>query len=125
MPSPIHPAFRSSVTSTERLRDAARPGSTGTDAVKDYPVVSVRPPLKPTISFGGESRMSYYSLASSTMDLRSKALAAEEQLQAQRRARLEKESLGGKVFACFGITCLQRRPRKVSLPMPAMAELPG
>lgn len=126
MPSPIHPAFRRSVSSTERFGDAAVPRSPGTNAVKDYPVVSSRPPLKPTISFGGESRMSYYSLASSAMDEKSKAIAAEERLQMEQRNRRKNANRGGKVLACFGITCLQRRrPLKTSHSMPNMAELPG
>ena len=74
----------------------------------DYPIVATRPPLRPTVSFGGESRMSYYSLASNTLESRSQVVAAEEQLL-QRQQRIDvRESSSGKIFAAFGIPCLQR-----------------
>ena len=104
-------AARPPLRPTKSCGDTLRPG------VKDHPFVAVRPNhpivaarpiLKPSVSFGGESRMSYYPVASSTLESRSQVVAAKEQL-VQRQQRIDvRENTSGKVFAWFGIPCLQR-----------------
>ena len=44
----------------------------------DFPVVPTRPPLRPTVSFGGVSVISSYSTASDELEKKSLALADEE-----------------------------------------------
>lgn len=49
----------------------------------DFPVVPSRPPLRPTVSFGGVSSMSYYSNRSAELELEARSLSlarAEESL---------------------------------------------
>ena len=106
VPAAIHPAFRLSnrisTSQKEGLGDIAVPEPVvhpGTE----YPIVAVRPPLRPTISFGGESRMSYYSLASTALEQKSKAAAVKEELQ---RRRKEQESMNWRFYACFATFCL-------------------
>ena len=107
----LRAAARPPLRPTLSYGDVSRSGSRPRPAVAvgpDYPIVASRPPLRPTVSFGGESRMSYYSPASGTLGSRSQVVAAQEQLL-QRQQRIDvRENASGKIFAYFGIPCLQR-----------------
>ena len=77
------------------------------------PVVATRPPLRPTVSFGSVSRYSYYSdmsvMSGTTLDQKSEAIAAAEELALQRRvqqARPPPEPLGWTFYASFATLCL-------------------
>jgi hypothetical protein len=103
-PAATHPAFRAA--STERFGDVAMHGGR-----HDFQVVPTRPPLRPTVSFGGETRTSYYSISSAvTMDFDKKprSYVVVEELQ----QRLEQHDLSKRrswrFYACFGILCFLR-----------------
>jgi hypothetical protein len=84
LPAALHPAFRA--TSPEGFGDSAVMSSEA--GATETSVESVRPVLRPTISFGGESRMSYWSLDAlegSSLDQKSKAIAAAEKVHYQQR----------------------------------------
>lgn len=104
LPTPPSPALAQQgiiSASTERLGDTGRlprsSSSTGSSGGNDFPVVPVRPPLRPTISFGGETRMSYYSISSTEQVEKEKpvqAVAVEEACAAVEGWHLD---------ACFGV----------------------
>ena len=77
----------SSPTGTASLNSHHFHHSNGTD----FPIIPSRPPLRPTVSFGGVSGMSYYSTRSSEHDreleTRSLSLARAEQEAAGVRAK--------------------------------------
>jgi len=99
---PALPAFPPQVAapSTERFDNAAilEP----TQGSKDFPVVPVRPPLRPTISFGGETRMSYASITS--IEEKSKEIAVAEHQRRQKQQILAVSSW--RSCASFAILCL-------------------
>ncbi|CAK4034528.1 MFS multidrug transporter [Lecanosticta acicola] len=80
-----------------------------TPKIPDYPVISVRPPLRPTVSFGGVSKMSTYSSSDSGASVFQKkeaivsVEALEEDVQpAVRGSRRDAWSF----YACFACLCL-------------------
>ena len=90
------PGRSSSGLSTERFGNITRPGTAGSD----FPVVPTRPPLQPTISFGGVSTYSYYSTTASMLEQKSQAVAVEEEAE-------KDASLRAKVRTCLGSFCLR------------------
>ena len=73
--SRLPPAHLSSPRSSTGFGHAAQRSPT----FADFPVIPSRPPLRPTASFGGLSRMSYYSSMSSELEKRSMAVADVEE----------------------------------------------
>lgn len=64
-----------STKSAQRLSDTSDPSSVG----QAFPIVPTRPPLKPTVSFGGVSTYSYYSAASVELEQKSMRIALDEE----------------------------------------------
>lgn len=113
-PLPTYASYSS--VSTEGLGDLASAASTpGSEykEFKEYPLVPVRPPLKPTISFGGETRVSYYSFttnATTELDQKSKSVAVEEELRHRRRSQqsISARGPGWRFYASLAILCSLR-----------------
>ena len=70
----------------------------------DFPIIPSRPPLRPTVSFGGVSQISYYSNMSADRDLeaRSLSLARAEEGEGRKAKSLSRVSLRkARSFACM------------------------
>jgi len=80
---PAHPTLRSSVQEGFSDCSVAGAGRNTHNQPDDFPIVPVRPPLRPTVSFGGISRFSYYSDISTEMEHKSKMVAAIEEKEVQ------------------------------------------
>ena len=104
LPSPplaTHPAFSSA--STERFGNAS--------SAQEYPVVPTRPPLRPTVSFGGETRTSYYSISTDTtgdIDKKSKISVSAIELEQQQHESGATEKLSWRFYTSLMGFCLLR-----------------
>ncbi|KAH9817403.1 MFS general substrate transporter [Teratosphaeria destructans] len=98
-PSSTYSTFRS--PQAERLGNAT---AVSTEACgKDHPCVSSRPPLRPSISFGGEKRMSYHSLSLLALEKKPGMIVVEEEVSdVDRQAR----STGWRPCGSYVVLCL-------------------